>query len=79
MRTSSGRVYHPDKSNIDMDPNASSSDITSPTNYLIPEVLKTLEEFKAQMNTFGQRMDMIEVERRDRGRNKDRQLNLLSY
>jgi len=47
MRTHSGRVYNPEKLNIDMDPNASSSDITSPTYYITHEILKALEEIKA--------------------------------
>jgi len=42
MRTRSGKVYYPDKPNMDMDPNASSSGITSPTGYVIPEIFKTL-------------------------------------
>ena len=67
MRTCSGKVYHPDKSDIDMDLNASLSDITLLTYYLILEIIKTLEEIKDQMNTLGQRMDKIEVKRRDRG------------
>jgi len=58
-----------------MDLNTSSSSITAPTNYLIPKILKTFKEIKAQMNTLGQRMNMLEVEHRDRGRNEDRQLN----
>jgi len=75
MHTCSGKVYHPDKPNKDMDPNASSSDINLLTDYLILEILKTLEKIKPQMNTLGQRMDILEIERRDRGRNEDRQLN----
>jgi len=54
-----------------MNPNASSSSIISPTNSLIPEILKTLEEIKAQVNTLGQR-DRIENERHGRDRNEDR-------
>jgi len=34
-----------------MDPNASSYGITSPTYSLVPGILKTLEEIKAQVNT----------------------------
>ena len=56
MRTRSGKVYHPDKLNIDMHLNASSFDITSPIDYLISKILITLEVIKAQMNTLGQRM-----------------------
>jgi len=35
--------------------------ITSLTDYITPEILKVLEEIKAQMNTLGQRMDMWEI------------------
>jgi len=52
MRTRSGKVYDPVEPNTDMDLNASSS-ITSPTDYITLEILKTLEEIKAQMNTLG--------------------------
>ena len=48
-----------------MDLNASSSDITSPTNYLILEILKILKEIKVEMNTLGQKMDKLEVEYHD--------------
>jgi len=58
-----------------MNPNASSSDITSPTDYMTLEILKTLEEIKAQMNTLGQRMDRLEVERHDGARNEEHQFN----
>ena len=75
MRTRSGKVYHPDKSSVDMNPNAFSSGITSSTNYYIPEILKTIEKIKAQINILDQRMDRIKVEYRDRGRNEERQLN----
>jgi len=78
MHTHSDKVYNPDKPNIDMDPNTSSSGITSPTDYLIPKILKILEKIKAQLNTLDQRINIkaqIEVERRDRGRNEDRQLS----
>jgi len=47
MRTRSGKVYHPYKPSIDMDPNAALSGITSLIDFLIPEILKTLEEIKA--------------------------------
>ena len=75
MRTRSGKVYYPDKPNTDMDPNSSSSGIISPTNYITPEIFKTLEEIKAQMNTFDQRIDRLDIEHRDGGRNEERQLN----
>ena len=58
MRTHSGKVYDLVEPN-NMDPNASSSGITSPTDYMTLEILKTLEKIKAQMNTLGQRMDMF--------------------
>ena len=58
-----------------MDPDASSSGVTSPTDYMTLEILKTLEEIKAQMNTLGQRMDRLELERPDNSRNEERQLN----
>ena len=73
MRTRSGRVY--DLVEPNMDPNASSSGITSPTDYMTLEILKTLEEIKAQMNALGQRMDRLELERHDDSRNEERQLN----
>jgi len=57
MCTRSGEVYNSEKPNTDMDPNASSSGITSPTDYITHEILKVLEKIKAQMNTLGQRMD----------------------
>jgi len=75
MRTRSGKVYHPDKPNIDIDPNASLSSITSPTEYLTLKILKTLQEIKVQINNLDQRMDMLEVEHRDGGRNEERQFN----
>ena len=43
--------------------------------FLIPEILKTLEEIKAQVNTLGQGMNRIEIEHSDRSRNEDRQPN----
>ena len=46
MRTRSGKVYDPIKLNTDMDSNASLSGITSPTDSIIPEILKALEEIK---------------------------------
>ena len=58
-----------------MDHNASSSGITSPTDYITLEIFKSFEEIKAQMNTLGQRMDMLEMERHDGGRNEEHQLN----
>ena len=73
MRTCSGKVYHLDKPNIDMNPNAFSSGITSPTYSLVPGILKTLEEIKAQVNTLGQRIDRIEVGHRGRDHNEDYQ------
>jgi len=45
-----------------MNPNASLSGITSPTDYMTLEILKTLEEIKAQMYTLGQRIDRLELE-----------------
>ena len=72
MLTCGGKVYHSDKLSIDMDPNASSSSITSSTDSFIPEILKTLQEIKAQVNIFVQRMDRIEVERRGQDRNENR-------
>ena len=72
MHTRSGKVYDSVERNTDMDPNASSSYITSPIYYLTPEILKILEEIKTQMNTLGQRMDRLEVEYRDGGHNKER-------
>jgi len=57
-----------------MNPNASSSGITSLADYITLKILKTFEEIKAQMNTLGQRMDMLEVEPHDGGRNEERQL-----
>jgi len=36
-----------------MDPNASSFGATSPIDYFIPKILKTLEKIKTQMNTLG--------------------------
>jgi len=53
MCTRSGTVYHPDKPSKDMDHNACSSGITSPTDFFIPEILKIFEEIKAQVNTLG--------------------------
>jgi len=41
-----------------------------------PKIFKTLEEIKAQMNTLGQRMDRLEVERHDGGHNEECPLNL---
>ena len=70
MRTRSAKVSHPNKHSIDMAPIASSSGITSPTDFLIPEILKI-----RPVNTLGQRINMIEVERRDQDRNEDRQPN----
>jgi len=67
MGTRNGRVYNPEKSNTDMDPNASLSGITSLTDYLTPKILKTLKKIKAQMNTPGQRMDRLKVERYNEG------------
>ena len=75
MCTRSGRVYDPVEPNTDMHPNASSSGITSPTDYMTLENFKTLEEIKAQMNTLDQRMDRLEVKRHDGARNEERQLN----
>ena len=74
MSTRSGKVYDPVEPNTDIDPNASSF-ITSLTNYITPEILKTLEKIKAQLNTIGQRMDKLKIERHDGGRNEERQLN----
>ena len=54
MRTRSGKVYDLVEPNTNMDPNASSSGITSPTDYMTLEILKALEKIKAQMNTLGQ-------------------------
>ena len=62
MRTRSGKVYNSEESNTDMDPNASSSGVTSLTDYIIPKILKALKKIKAQMNTLDQRMDRLEVE-----------------
>ena len=75
MRTHSGKVFHPDKPSRYMDLNASSSGITSPSDHITLEILKTLEELKAQMNTLGQRMDRLKVKRHDGARNEERQLN----
>ena len=75
MRTRSGRVYDLVEPNTDMNPNASSSGITSPIDYMTLEILKTLEEIKAQMNALGQRMDRLELERHDDSHNEERQLN----
>ena len=75
MRTRSGKVYDPVEPNTDMNPNASSSGVTSPTDHGTLEILKTLEKIKAQMNTLGQRMDRLEVERHDGDHNEERQLN----
>jgi len=75
MRTRSGKVYDPVEPNTDMNPNVSSSSITSPTDYMTLEIFKTLEEIKAQMNTLGQRMDRLEVKRHDGAHNEERQLN----
>ena len=75
MHTRSGKVYDRIEPNTDMDPNASSSGITSSTDYMTLEILKTLKEIKAQMNTLGQRIDRFEVERHDGARNEERQLN----
>ena len=75
MRTRSDKVYDPVEPNTGMDPNVSSPGITSPTDYMTLEILKTLEEIKAQMNTLGQRMDRLEVERHDGAYNEERQLN----
>jgi len=47
MRIRSDKVYYPDKPNTDINLNASSSRITSPTDYFTLEILKTLEEIKA--------------------------------
>ena len=49
----------PNKPNVAMDPN----------------VLTTLKEIKAQLNTLGQRMDKIENDRRDRVHSGERQHN----
>ena len=70
MRTRNGKVYDPIEPNTDMNPNASSSGITSPIDYATLEILKTVEEIKAQMNTLGQKMDMLDVESRDGGHNE---------
>jgi len=59
MCTYSGKVYHPDKHSLDINPNTFSSDITSPTYSLIPEILKTLEEIKTKVNILSQRIDRI--------------------
>ena len=75
MHARSGKVYDPVEPNTDMNPNASSSGITSPTDYITLEILKTLEEIKAQMNALGQRMDRMELERHDDSCNEERQLN----
>ena len=75
MCTRSGKVYYSDKLTIDMDPNSSPSGITSPTDSLIPENFKTLNEIKTQVNTLSQRMNMIEVKRRGRDCNEDCQPN----
>ena len=75
MCTRSGEVYNSEKPNTDMDPNASSSGITSSIDYMTLEIFKTLKEIKAQMNTLGQRMDRLEVEHHDGSRNEERQLN----
>ena len=45
--TRNGKVYDPVEPNTDMDPNASSSGIISPTDYINLEIFKTLEEIKA--------------------------------
>jgi len=55
MRTRSGKVYDPVEPNTDMDPNASSSGITTLRDYVTLEILKTLEKIKAQMNILGQK------------------------
>jgi len=47
MRTRSGKVYDLVEPNTDIDPNASSSGITSSTDYMTLEILKTLEKIKA--------------------------------
>ena len=75
MHTCSGRVYNPQKPNTNIDPNAFSFGINSPTDYITPEIFKALEKIKAQMNTLGQRIDRLEVERHDGSRNEERQLN----
>ena len=59
VHTHSGKVYHPDKASMNIDPNDSSSGITSPADCLIPEILKTLEEIKTKVNILSQRIDRI--------------------
>jgi len=75
MHTRSGKIYNPEEPNTYMDLNSFSSDITSPTDYITP-IFKALEKLKAQINTLGQRMDRLEVERHDGGHNEERSLNL---
>jgi len=55
-----------------MNPYASSSGIALIIDYHTPKILRTLEKIKTQMNILGQRMDNLEIEHHDGGRNEER-------
>jgi len=62
MSTRTGRDYHVGEASVTICSNLKTSSISMNPNLMI------LEDIKAQLNNFGQRMNRIENDRRDRDR-----------